>query len=319
MADAGHYNFESSRIAHTEITHLFDFVSPAAIALWHLRRRVVEEIRINPEISSGELSHIFADGSGFHGGEIKRACIDISWDKQLGVFSQIILSNAIAVYEGFAAGLVSKLGLGEDASRELASALQFPPVRGDGDVVSAIQRLNVRRSAALKNVFVASSTANENYSLPKMRNLLICYRYFKELRNCIAHAGGVASPAAEIAYKKFYKVATLGALGLNEVPMHHPVVRGKLVQLELRGVIGLCDVILKIVTTVDAELSESVLVEEELRQRIAPVKKGKMLPGDVRKRNKSIKNLVFHSGFPKPEITDALEKFLKQNGKIGAF
>lgn len=66
------------------------------------------------------------------------------------------------------------------------------------------------------------------------------------MRNMVAHNGDRADRETANAYIDFAAIAAVLSYKLSEVPQHHPVIVGKQIQLELRGVIGLSDVIFRI-------------------------------------------------------------------------
>jgi hypothetical protein len=101
MAYAARYVFQAAYDAHRELTELFDFVAPTAIALWNLRWQVQGFLKEVPNATSNDLSNRFAFGSGMRGGELRRACIDTPWINQLEKFAELVLINVIASFENF--------------------------------------------------------------------------------------------------------------------------------------------------------------------------------------------------------------------------
>jgi hypothetical protein len=106
--------------------------------------------------------------------------------------------------------------------------------------------------------------------------------------------------------------------GCPKCPFHHPIVLGQKIKLKLRGVIGLSDVILRILTTYDAEVSESTAAEKQVISRVTPVKKKDQLI-KVGQKNKKIVSTVHHSGLPSPSLTPQFISFLQAHFLIPAF
>lgn len=318
MADAGRYVFQCARDAHAQTTRLFDFVAPTAIALWNLRWQVQGYLAVIPNASQEDISARFALGSGIRSGHIKRACAEVTWDEQLSQFAAFVLMTTIAIFEDYVADIAACGGGSETHVREVASALQFPAGYRTKDRNWALGRLSASPSTHLAGVFAVAARQNRRYSGAKLDNLLTCYRYFKEVRNCLAHAGGRASDTAVAAYNAFAPLASLAALGLNEVPHHHALVKDEGIRIELRGVIGLADVILRIVTTYDAELSESAYADREVSQRLKAMPRGILLPADKTVRARRITKHVQAAGFPAPQLSASFESFLRAEGKIPA-
>lgn len=94
----------------------------------------------------------------------------------------------------------------------------------------------------------------------------------KELRNCFMHRGRRCDGKLYGAQSEFLPVASAGALGMAFTPDHSTFQIGDPVSLILHGVLGFTDVILRVVTTIDAELSRSVQAEAEIVRRIKAAK-----------------------------------------------
>lgn len=167
----------------------------------------------------------------------------------------------------------------------------------------------------LKNAFYSSLVLHRKNSKAKLDNLLLCYRYFKESRNCLVHRGGIADTSAEQAYLAFSAVATTADLGVSEVPNHSVVTLNSPIHLSLRGIVGFCDVVLRMIATIDAELSRAESAEKVFHQSWLN-KHGKKYalkrPGrDARQAQ--ITRLVQKLGYPSPSTTTAIEKYLLDN------
>jgi hypothetical protein len=325
MADAGRYVFRCAEDAHRQITHLFDFVGPTAIALWNLRWQVQGFLRQVPDATSSDLSNRFALRSGMRGGELKRACLTNSWEAQLERFASLILVNTIAVYEDYVARMAEIAANGDEKlERDIATAMQFP---GGASVIPGTRGRDWAyskfgpTSAGLANVFGSAKRRNKRYSPTNIDNLLICYRFFKAMRNKLAHSGGRADTEAVNAYQRFLPIASPSSLGLQEVPKHNPITLGGPIRLELRGVIGLCDVILRIIATYDVDLSDRQLAEQELLLRLKPIPGNRrLIKGvDPQIRERRISELIKEARLPDVNITPQLKALLKDKSIIPSF
>ena len=312
MRNAGRYIFRCAHDAHFEVTRVFDFIQPTIIALWNLRWQVQGFVLQLPNASSVDLANRFALGSGMRGGELKRACVDTPWERQKSDFAEFILYTMIGAFEEYTARL-AELAAPPSQQRRVSKSLQFPGAPS----VSPIQQL-VSPSSSLAGVFSSSVYSNKRYSSGALHNLLICYRFFKAMRNMLAHNGGIADQETVDAYQRFSSVATIAALGVPEVPMHHSLMLGDEIKLELRGVIGFSDVILRIITTYDAHLSESTLAENEVASRILPVaKKDQFVKAEHKDRR--ILKMVHNAGLPTATLTPAFVSLLQLKRVIPAF
>jgi hypothetical protein len=314
------YIFQCAEDAHREITSIFDFVQPTAIALWNLRWQVQGFLLQVPGASADDLANRFALGSGMRGGELKHACVDTSWSRQKSEFAEFVLSSVIAAFEDYTTRL-TEIGGGSVSHRKLVSqSLQFPNSTSSGGPKGfswAISTLTFP-SSNLGGVFQNALKRRRGYSITTINELLICYRFFKCLRNMVAHNGGRADQETVKAYNRFARIANTTSLGLSEVPEHHPVTLGAPITLELRGVTGLSDVVLRIIRTYDTELSESTIAESDIKARVKPVPLSRQFAkkGDASRR---IETLVYGSGLPKPQLTPDFIGFLKRQKIIPSF
>ncbi|MDB5507032.1 MAG: hypothetical protein JWR75_1670 [Devosia sp.] len=214
MADSARYVFRATSDAHTQITRLFDFIEPTAIAMWNLRWQVQGFLTVVPSATSTDVSNRFSLGSGFRGGSIKRAAADITWEQQQEQFANVILVNAIAAFEDFTTRMESLSN-----KKDLSKNLQFPGIANKTKgVLNAYADLG-SDIVDLTGVFFYDPAVLRRHS-KSPQHLLLCYRYFKELRNCIAHRGGKSSQAAVDAYLAFAPIATPSLLGVEGASPH---------------------------------------------------------------------------------------------------
>jgi hypothetical protein len=315
--------FSSSSVAWDEITETFDFVWPTAVAIWNLRWQVTGYVNNRPEATPNELFGIFAYGSGIEGANLKRAAIEQSWDQQKEQFAKFVLINLIAIYESWIdeAMLVLNVVPAKDIN-DVKKQLQFPsggmknPTKG---IWNAIGIITSNESSMLKNAFYQSLLKHRKNSKSNLDNLMRCYRYFKECRNCISHAGGLANNNAVEAYQEFVKVATEADLGLKEVPEYFPIINGQPVRYSLRGVVGFGDVVIRIITTLDAELSRSIGAENEFLQRWKEINGTKytLKTKDAQARSIQIGRYAVKMGLPMPISTKDIELFIRNHGLVG--
>jgi hypothetical protein len=317
----GRYIFQCAEDAHREITSLFDFVQPTVIALWNLRWQVQGFLNQVPTATSDDLANRFALGSGMRGGELKLACVDTPWERQKSEFAEFVLSSVIAAFEDYT-GRLAELDVtrNDKFRRKVSQSLQFPikvPGQNPRGFSWAISTLTFP-SSALSGVFQNSYKAHRRYSAATLGNLLICYRFFKCMRNMVAHNGGRADQETIDAYNRFSAVSSVAALGLPEVPEHNHLTLKGPIKLELRGVIGLSDIVLRIIRTYDVTLSESALAEAQIRTRVKPIPSKRQF---AKKGNgeRRITAHIYGNGFPKPQPTSNFVKFLKKESLVPHF
>ncbi len=140
---------------------------------------------------------------------------------------------------------------------KIHNACQFPYANNQHqDWAWAMGELQLRHSAPLDACFGATLKRKRQYSLQNALSLLRCYRYFKELRNAVVHRNGKASAALITAASDYQQVISQNSLGTSNNPPDgtiSPLILGGEVKLSLFGVVGFNDIILHLMTTLDAE------------------------------------------------------------------
>ncbi len=125
------------------------------------------------------------------------------------------------------------------------------------------------------------------------------------------HNGGKINQRLIDAYNEFSIVADVTNLGVNEVPVHHPLTSndiGQSVKIDLRGIVGFCDIIIKIISTCDVEFSTSQKAERIFIEKWK--EKGRTLKTDSVQRAKQIERYVKKLDLPVPSTTQEIENFL---------
>ncbi len=295
--------FETSTHVVRRLTDTFDFVWPTAAAMWNLRWQV--------SASEEDLAGRFIAGSQIHGANLRRACISTSWEEQLSQFARFLLIDLCALYEAWCDGVVAELQL-PDIHR---NNMQFPTntagvtLRGVGATLSEVQN---SKSSALELTISVSLKSNRKYVGAHLENLLKCYRFFKECRNAIIHQGSRASDNTERAYLAFAPL-TAADLTAKEVPKHFAVRTNGTVDLDLRGVVGFGDVILKLITTLDAELSLHRKAERVLANRWrSSIGTGRTLPAEKSAKATAISRYIGKLGLRRPKHAEELAPILKK-------
>ncbi|GHG21097.1 hypothetical protein GCM10017322_18060 [Paracoccus aerius] len=255
----------------------------------------------------------FASGSRIGAGSLKRATVEVTWDEQLGTFASFILTNAIAVFEDYLSTLVALSDFGDSKKRAIEKQLQFPTGASNGGVTQALTTLGV------SNLFIGNVTwdkrITERIDEGGIDRLLICYRYFKEIRNSVAHNGGRVGQRQLDAQAEFSHAINSGKIGRANAPQFHSAQSvGDEVKLSYRGVIGFSEVLLHIVATYDCVFAKTPLAENEMKAILQPDKQ--IWPtseaGKIRRFNK-----VFDpSKFPKITPAPTVVAYLKSEGLI---
>lgn len=308
VSTMAHYFFPSTASATDQITELFTFVWPTAAALWNLRWQVngfLEELETLP--TPDQLNDRFVFGSGIHGADLKKACVDTTWDEQKHHLAGVILTNAFAAYEHWADEILQSLGMSYDKGKYLQYDNGPTDARGLRGTVHA---LCATESKVIKAAFYPSYASSPKYSWPLIANMMSAYRLFKELRNSQIHNGGVASKKAADAYRAFAPVSSKADLGMKGALIHDPIAEGDKIKLHIRGVVGLCDILFRMMVTVDAELCRSARAESILESRFKGARLRQLTSGNPHRQKRQINDFCRSARLPKCNDTQLVRQFL---------
>jgi hypothetical protein len=304
--------FQTSKQIADRLTETFDFIWPTAAAIWNLRWQVQGYVSVVPGASQDELLGRFVAGSGIRGANLRKTCVETSWQRQQDQFAKFLLVEICALYEAWCSSVVSELGI----AKSHENSMQFPSGLKPGGALNGVglTLAEIRKSVSpdLKATLYPSLKANKKYDLVNLDNLLVCYRFFKECRNAVIHHGGVASQRTVDAYTVFSQLKS-SDLSAKEVPKHYPVKPDAAVLVDLRGIVGFGDIVLKLIATLDAELSTHQKAEVVLAGRWKSVHGvGHFLPTDASAKQERISKSITKLGLPKPKRPEALAPFVRR-------
>lgn len=239
---------------------------------------------------------------------------NVTWQEQKTRFAEFVLTNIFAIYESWARRLVETTGLKSISDRDLSSV-----GNGIGQGLTAfISRANAVLSPAMQSALQPAFRSHKKVHATELDAMLKCYRYFKEIRNCHIHNGGVTDQKALDAYDAFRPVSSASALNTKEQIQHYPAVLGAKTELSLRGVVGFSDIVLRMMITIDAEISGSRIAERVIVERIR-VSRGPLTPtlnSDPKKVAHLMKRLCKNTNLPPPHSVEDLCQLMLQCGVV---
>ncbi|MGP1273754.1 MAG: hypothetical protein ACTS22_10520, partial [Phycisphaerales bacterium] len=182
---------------YASFADIYDFVWPTAAALWNLRWQVQGYLKARENADYVELGRRFVEGSGIVGANLSKSCVEHSWERQQEQFAEFLLINACALYEAWADQLAVELNTGDGFAKNLQFPTNAKRNRGIGE---SINLLRANKSTALAASLHPVMCSQSRHNAAGIDHMLKCYRYFKEIRNCIVHGGRVVSDNAVAAY-----------------------------------------------------------------------------------------------------------------------
>lgn len=262
--------FESSKNFSKQITDIYDFIWPTSVALWNLRWQVKGMVSEIPDIDETTLLGRFVGGSRIRGVNLRKSCIDISWKEQENQLAKIMLSEFCALYEAWY----------KDFNREIAVPIENPKTfeyYGITELICSLEKCpglessiypKLRKHRKYTGEVINKDTPLEEtiFSKKCLKSLIYTYRYFKETRNANIHHGGLPTHTTFTAYDNFREVEPDDLLA-KEIPEHPTPITGEKLNLTLRGVVGFGDVVLKLISTIDAEFARSTQAHTYLKMR----------------------------------------------------
>lgn len=271
--------FVASRDFFDEHTQICDLAHASAAALWNMRFHVKGYFAEHGYYANGakpaqaDLVARFLAGSGLRKANFLGLVEGPSWNDLLDLQARANLLSTISLFEGWSESLKEELGLSNDD----ADALQWPSAAkyqrrtasgtlkpGIGELV---QKLNQQgQPDVMVRCIFPTLQASRNCRAAELDALYVCYRAWKEIRNCLVHSGGRATSRA---IQDVDRLSGLTALdvGMSWVPRPSISNEGERIYLAFRDVMSFGEVLQKIVTTVDALFASTKRAEPLLWAR----------------------------------------------------
>jgi len=305
------FAFEETDDAMAEITRLYDFIWPTALALWNLRWQVDGYMRAAPDASYSDFQARFAAGSDIRGADVRSMIAKTTWDEQKGRFAEVLLTNLFAIYENWADLLTDRVtGF---KGKDLA---YYGNGTSDG-VLAFLAAVNKAQSQVMSSCFKSTFERHKDYHLPILEEMLKCYRYFKEIRNCLAHKGAIADQRVADSYASFQPVSSAASLKTKETIQHSHVVVGQRVDLSLRGVVGFSAIMRRLMVSIDAAISGSSIAEQHALERLRQVGgPRRVLNARPRRQQQQVSKVYTVAGLPAPLNPAIAQGFLLQHRLI---
>lgn len=288
--------FRASKDALDNITTAFDFVHPLNASLRFTRGAIANLITNNPDANDTDIQMMIDPKNNVHGVNYSRAFIKTEWDVQEENLAWLLLNDLFAIHEGWAQRLYEDIFISYHYTDKFVKNLEFP---GLANKFTQYFVAKGKHSVALDNAFFDTYASKSGFDFSKLENYMLCYRFFKEARNCYMHHNFVASQKLIDAYNDFLPIATITDLSVTEVPLIIPPILGEHVQLSLRGVIGFSQLVRRIIIITDINLLRTTAAEKEFFERIPAGWTCRTLSHDVSRARGQINRYSSKAGFLK--------------------
>lgn len=302
--------FKETASAVQNLTALINESATALISMWNVRCQVVGLLKMNQNLKNHDLAERFSIGSGIRGVQLESSFIRQSWEEQQSMFSWVLLNAACSVFEGWLAHAPTGADGDSANHREKQKKLQRPNEAGDVLRTICVDHKDLQ---AEKSFYKFYSTNKKN-SLTKIGPLLCCYRVFKEMWNCYMHNACRANDSCYTAYTTYKSNCSKISLGVTEIPIVNPITRGDILKPVWRGVVGLTDIVIRLIITYDAEFSKTIYAKDSFLKRFES-ENGKGLTFDFSSRigHKRFRECVSKTGVVFSD-EDALRRILVKHG-----
>jgi hypothetical protein len=316
--------FDATTSFFREFTRVNDFAQVCATSVWTMRCQVKgffaeAGFYSNPSHrpKESDLRSRFLAGSGLTRTNFRSLVDGQTWPEQSSILAEMTLLALMSLFEGWCDSIGEEVKLG----KQNRDGLQWPsysayprnnragnPLPGIGE---ALHSGRATISGIMTTCFYPVYIRDRQYSLAHLDGLLICYRYWKEIRNALAHAGGRATDRL-INEEARLNALTPAELGLAQIPKLDLLTLGQDITLELTDVLGFGDVLHRIAVTTDAELSETDKAEVLMLSRWEAQRREHYSDAplaEIRRLNR-IRYWMLRAGLAAPENLAALDHFL---------
>lgn len=304
--------FDATRNLAESNQNLYEFIWPTSVALWHFRA-IINGYNI---ATSGDLeifNNFKTPESIINRAALKSAFIDRDFNYLLNNFAQILLEKICSIYDGWCKGVLDVINSSSEFEKNRIIKKMYSP-----DDYHLLIPNGTERSDFIYSYIYKYIKSDKRNSLSTIKDLLVCFKYFKECRNSITHNNGIAHNRLIFWQSRYSNIAWTAT---KEKPEFCVCGLGDKIELSLRGIVGFSDVVLKIAATLDAEYSCNKncerLVSEQLKKQILLYKEnGKVIPSTHSRRNELIHRLLKKCDFAtikEPILNTDLNKFFVDN------
>ncbi len=308
--------FEPSKLFLAQITELYDDVWPTVTAIQYFRDQVNDYCNTTTVKDNPTLVRKFAKSTDkTNRPNLARFCIQDTMEEIKQGIARNLLINLFAYYEAW---VEEMLGIICCNSQKNRMAFQYPSGKQKNNYIVALSNICNSGCQVLIDSYYNQYQNNKLYSLTAIDYWLHYYRYYKELRNSIAHGGGVVDQKLVNAYNDIISRGfTKNDLIVDELPAIDVPVIGTAANYSLREIVWLSQILIRLVVTFDVEFIKSNKTEDYFCNEIKKVyQKKRKLPQTEKEKTKLSRSLSGTAFFKRPTDEMKIYNLLIINGVL---
>lgn len=265
--------FDETKNAYNRITEIYDLIHPIIISFANFKTEVMGFKLVFPNITEKDVTNRYklpgvrSTMTGY---------LNLFMKEEVATFeskvSWLLLTNIFSIYEGWLEQLMNG-PFSRVKNRDSVKNLQFP-----GSIKSEISSLQETETGIMRQCFLPTLQRNTHYSSTDIDDLLKCYRFFKELRNCNIHNDRKVSQNVVDAYNDFDAIR--GNIIVKSTLIAPAPVLGDDYNLLLDDVIAFSNVVLDLIVVIDAQLTCSYIAEQIVLTKLRDCKNKLTLNAD---------------------------------------
>ena len=302
----------------SDVGDMTSFIWASYAGLWSIYKSGTELAGLSSTPEWKKIANHLTFGIPDQGGIDLKVITSKPWSNHQATYTNFILTQGAILYEEWTGRLAESTAT--TGKKVKAETYQFPS--------STTSNKYINWSALDSSGAIATSPFLVSEVQPKLLTahatnitnldaLLNWYRYFKELRNSIAHHGGEASQRAIDAYIAASAV-TLGSAGMSRDLTSSAPVLGKQVSIPLADAVLFLGLIQRLAFAFDAKYCTTNHAEIDLKARIqfATAKNPPPIEASAQKKQAWIKNFLNHKANITVASIQNAENWLETNGLV---
>lgn len=294
------------------------FIWASYAGLWSIYKSGTELSGLSSTPEWKKIANHLTAGIPDQGGIDLKVITGKPWAEHQGIYTNFILTQGAILYEEWTSRM-AEMTL-TPGKKVTAETYQFPSGSFSRnyinwsalDLSGAIAKSPFLTSEVQPRLLVAHAK-----NISSLDALLKWYRYFKELRNSVAHHGGVASQRTIDAYIAA-SATTLSNAGMNRDLTSSAPVLGKKISIPLADAVLFLGLVQRLAFAFDAKYCTTTHAEMDIQARIQSAAKKHPPPVEATAQKKLawIKNFLNHGANIAVASIQNAESWLKSNGLV---